>query len=58
MMLHRLLGRVEVSVDPKGHEVLRKLKVLRYSEETGHVGRTCRQFGIGRVSFNRRNRPP
>lgn len=38
---------------PKNREIQRKLKVLKHAEETGHVGRTCRYFGIGRASFYR-----
>lgn len=34
-------------------EVQRKLRILRYAEETGHVARTCRYFGVGRSSFYR-----
>ena len=38
---------------PKDREIQRKLKILKHAEETGHVGRTCRYFGIGRASFYR-----
>ena len=38
---------------PKDREIQRKLKILKHTEETGHVGRTCRHFGIGRASFYR-----
>ena len=34
-------------------EIQRKLRILRYAEETGHVAKTCRYFGIGRTSFYR-----
>lgn len=34
-------------------EIRRKLRILRYSEEIGHVVKTCRYFGIGRASFYR-----
>ncbi len=34
-------------------EILRKLRILRHAEETGHVARTRRFFGIGRSSFYR-----
>ena len=34
-------------------EIQRKLRTLRYAEETGHVVNTCRYFGIGRTSFYR-----
>jgi len=34
-------------------EIQRKLCILRYAEETGHVAKTCRYFGIGRTSFYR-----
>ena len=34
-------------------EIPRKLRVLRYAEEIGHVAKTCRYFGIGRASFYR-----
>ena len=26
-------------------------RILKHAEETGYVGRTCRNFGIGRASF-------
>ena len=34
-------------------EILRKLRILRHADETGHVAKTCRYFGIGRSSFYR-----
>ena len=34
-------------------EIQRKLRILRYGEETGHVAKTCLYFGIGRTSFYR-----
>jgi len=34
-------------------EIQRKLRILRYAEELGHVAKTCRYFGIGRSSFYR-----
>ena len=34
-------------------EIQRKLRIQRYAEETGHVAKTCRYFGIGRASFYR-----
>ena len=34
-------------------EVQRKLRVLQHAEQTGHVAKTCRYFGIGRASFHR-----
>ena len=34
-------------------EIQRKLRILRYAEETGQVAKTCRYFGIGRTSFYR-----
>ena len=34
-------------------EIQRKLRILRYAEEIGHVAKTCRHFGIGRTSFYR-----
>jgi len=37
----------------KDRESLRRLRILRHAEETGHVGRTYRYFGIGRASFYR-----
>ncbi len=37
----------------KDRDIQRKLRILRHAEETGHVGRTCRYFGIGRASFYR-----
>ena len=38
---------------PKDREIQRKLRILKHAEERGHVGRTCRYFGIGRASFYR-----
>ena len=35
------------------HEVKRKLRILQHADETGHVARTCRYFGVGRASFYR-----
>ena len=40
-------------MDKKRREIQRKLRILRYAEETGHVAKTCRYFGIGRTSSNR-----
>ena len=37
----------------KDREIQRRLRILRHAEETGHVGRTCRYFGIGRATFYR-----
>ncbi|MBU2866525.1 helix-turn-helix domain-containing protein, partial [Pacificibacter marinus] len=34
-------------------EIQRKLRILRYAEEIGHVAKACRYFGIGRASFYR-----
>ena len=34
-------------------EIERKLRILRYAEEIGHVAKACRYFGIGRSGFNR-----
>jgi transposase InsO family protein len=34
-------------------EIRRKLRILRYAEDIGHVARTCCYFGIGRASFYR-----
>ena len=34
-------------------EIQRKLRILRHAEETGHVAKICRYFGIGRSSFYR-----
>ena len=34
-------------------EIERKLRILRYAEEIGHVAKACRYFGIGRSSFYR-----
>ena len=27
-------------------EITRKLRILRHAEETGHVAKTCRYFGV------------
>jgi transposase-like protein len=37
----------------KDREIQRRLRILKHAEETGHVGRTCRYFGIGRATFYR-----
>ena len=37
----------------KDREIQFKLKILKQAEETGHVGRTCGHYGIGRASFYR-----
>jgi transposase InsO family protein len=37
----------------KDREIQRRLRILKHAEEIGHVGRTCRHFGIGRASFYR-----
>jgi transposase len=34
-------------------EVQRRLKVLRYAEDTGNIRKTCRYFGLGRTTFYR-----
>jgi transposase InsO family protein len=34
-------------------EIKRKLRILRHADETGHIERTCRYFGVGRSSFYR-----
>lgn len=34
-------------------EIQRKLRILRHAEETGHINKTCRYFGVGRSSFYR-----
>ena len=34
-------------MSPKDREIQRKLKILKHAEETGHVGRTFRYFGLG-----------
>lgn len=34
-------------------QIQRKLRILRYAEEISHVAKTCRYFGIGRISFYR-----
>lgn len=33
------------------HEIQRKLRILRYTDEIGHVAEACRYFRIGRASF-------
>jgi transposase-like protein len=40
-------------MDKDRREIHRKLRVLRHAEETGHVNKTCRYFGVGRSSFYR-----
>jgi transposase len=37
----------------KDREIQRRLRILKHAEETGHVVRICRYFGIGRASFYR-----
>ena len=34
-------------------EIARKLRILQHAEETGHVAKTCRYFGVGRSSLYR-----
>lgn len=34
-------------------EIARKLRILQHADETGHVAKTCRYFGVGRSSFYR-----
>ncbi|WP_322867250.1 IS630 transposase-related protein [Aquicoccus sp. G2-2] len=34
-------------------EIQRRLRILRYAEEIGHVAKTYRKFGIGRADFYR-----
>ncbi len=34
-------------------EIQRKLRLLQYAEEIGHVAKACRFFGVGRSSFYR-----
>ncbi len=34
-------------------EVQRKLRILKHAEQSGHVSKTCRYFGVGRASFYR-----
>lgn len=36
-----------------GHDIQRKLRVIRHAERIGDVAKTCRYFGIGRASFYR-----
>ena len=40
-------------IDNKQREIQRKLRILQYAEETRHVAKTCRYFGIDRTSFYR-----
>ncbi|SON54568.1 hypothetical protein HDIA_1027 [Hartmannibacter diazotrophicus] len=35
------------------HEIARKLRILQHAEETGHVAKTCRYFGIALSSVYR-----
>ena len=32
---------------PTERDIQRKLRILKHAEETGHVAKTCRYFGIG-----------
>ncbi len=32
-------------------EIARKLRILQHAEETGHVAKTCRHFGVGCSRF-------
>jgi len=34
-------------------EIQRKLRILSYADEIGHVAKACRYFGVGRASFYR-----
>ncbi len=40
-------------MDKDRREVHRKLRILRHAEETEHINKTCRYFGVGRSSFYR-----
>jgi transposase InsO family protein len=43
----------EMFMNKDQREIQRKLRILRYADEIGHVAKTCRYFGIGRTSFYR-----
>jgi transposase-like protein len=34
-------------------EMARKIRILQHADDTGHVAKTCRYFGVGRSSFYR-----
>ena len=40
-------------INNKQREIQRKLHILQYAEETGHLAKTCRYFGIGLTNFYR-----
>jgi transposase InsO family protein len=42
-----------IAMSQTDRDIQRKLKILKRAEETGHVARTCRYFGVGRASFYR-----
>ena len=44
---------MEMLMNKDQREIQRKLRILRYAEEIGHVAKACRYFGIGRASFYR-----
>ena len=46
-------GMQEMFMNKDQHELQRKLRKLRYAEESGHVATACRRLGIGRASFHR-----
>jgi len=43
----------EMFMNKDQREVHRKLRILRHAEETGHIVKTCRYFGIGKSTFFR-----
>ena len=40
-------------MNQKERDVRRKLRILKHTEENGHVAMNCRYFGVARASFYR-----
>jgi len=35
-----------ISMNQAERDIQRKLRILKHAEETGHIARTCRYFGV------------
>jgi transposase-like protein len=44
---------LDIFMNKVQREIQRKLPILHYADEIGHVAKACRNFGIGRASFYR-----
>lgn len=40
-----------VGMNENRRKIQRRLRILQHATESGNVRKTCRYFGIGRVSF-------